>query len=828
MQARRQGRKSIWLGTAVLFLMYALALTSMVQKSPTFDEQGFITRGLGYLRGENRQMRVGHPLGLNALNAAFLVNDSSIALPTGDPSWQETNFHRPSELFLWEIGNNVEHIMFLARLPTIWLGMLLAAVVGRWAWRMSRWRWAGILALTLIALDPNILASTRLAATDLGLALGAAAAGFTLWRFLLRPSWTNAVIAGIGLGLLQNSKFTALLFIPLFALVILIYFVLTIYNLRLSRHPNPPIPQSPISQSPNLQSPIKTLLMLLTAYPLAAFFTLWAAYGFQIGPLPAELPLFPQLAGLTLPLSHHIEQLMDIGGRLQVETPSFLLGQYSDSGWWYYFPAAFLLKTPLPTLILLAAAFVLRIAYYVKRPLTQLPDYPTTRLPDHKTTRLQDYLNDAALLIPALGYFAIALTSDINLGYRHLLPILPFLTVFTANSLAAYRTRPRSQFTIHNSQFTIRPLPVLTLWLLLTTLWIYPHFLSYFNVLAGGPDNGWRTLVDSNIDWGQDLGGLAAWLEENDVEQVWLSYFGEARPEYYGITYVGLDSWPPRLMNPQARPYAPSNPAPGIYAISATNLQGVHFANRDQFAWFRQRDPIAKIGYSIFLYDVPAVGPPVDAAWGGVQPDEIAPQDYALLQSNAVTSRWFDPAQSLLRPSGENRYVVVGGDTAVHPLIVAQIAAYEPIAANDQYAIYRLPPDDLSPVRLTTFRQDGGEIGFAGGEVVGDTAVSGQTLTLVTNWQQQADPRPVKIFIHLLDAAGRIAAQWDGLGAIWQGWRPGDRLLQIHDISLPADLLPGSYEIRAGLYHPDTGQRWLTEDDADFVAIGQIEIGGKE
>ena len=807
-----KNRRAVWSGTAVLFLMYALALTSMAQKSPTFDEQGFITRGLGYLRGENRHMRVGHPLGLNAINAAFLANDASVNLPTADPSWQETNFHRPSELFLWEIGNNVEHIMFLARLPTIWLGLLLAAVAGRWAWRMSRWRWAGLLALTLIALDPNILASTRLATTDLGLALGAAAAGFTLWRFLLRPSWTNVIVAGIGLGLLQNSKFTALLFIPLFALVILIYFALTIYNLRLSRHPNLPIS--------NLQSPIKTLLMLLTAYPLAAFFTLWVAYGFQIGPLPAELPLFPQLAGLTVPLSHHIEQLLDIGGRLQVETPSYLLGQYSNSGWWYYFPVAFILKTPLPALILLASAFVLRIAYYVKK--------PTIRLPDYQTTRLRDIFNDAALLIPALGYFAIALTSDINLGYRHLLPILLFLAVFTANSLSAHRVRLCSQFTIHNSQFTIRPVPILLLWLLLTALWIHPDYLAYFNVLAGGPNNGWRALVDSNIDWGQDLGGLQAWLEENDVKQVWLSYFGEARPEYYGINYVGLDSWPPRLMNPQARPYAPSNPAPGIYAISATNLQGVHFANHNQFVWFRERDPIAKIGYSIFLYDVPAAGPPIDVAWGGVQPDEITPQDYALLQSNDVASRWFDPAQSWLLPAGKNRYLAVGEDTAVHPLVTDQIATYELLAANDQYAIYRLPPDDLSPIRLTTFRQDGGEIDFVGGEIVGDTAVSGQTLTLVTRWQQQADPRPVKIFVHLVDADGQIAAQWDGLGVVWQGWRSGDRLQQIHDILLPDDLPSGPYQIRAGLYHPDTGQRWLTENNADFIPIGQVEIEGGE
>ena len=89
------------------------------------------------------------------------------------------------------------------------------------------------------------------------------------------------------------------------------------------------------------------------------------------------------------------------------------------------------------------------------------------------------------------------------------------------------------------------------------------------------PDNGWRYLVDSNLDWGQDLGNLRGWLDENNMEQIWLSYFGEGSPSYYDINFTGLDSFPPRLMNPQARPFYPHDPAPGVYAISATTLQGV-------------------------------------------------------------------------------------------------------------------------------------------------------------------------------------------------------------------------------------------------------------
>ncbi len=799
---------SVWWGTAVLLFMFAFSLTSMTTLTPTFDEQGFIVRGLAYVRGENRHMRVGHPLGLNALNASLLVGDERIQLPNFDPSWQERSFHRPAELFLWEIGNDVSLVMFLARLPTIWLALLLAAVVGRWSWRMSHRQWAGLLALTLIALDPNILANAQLATTDLGLALGAVLAGFTLWRYWVRPSPFNAILAGIGFGLLQNTKFTAGLFVPLFALVIVAGILSQWRSHR--RH--------------GRSFPWRIVLTFLLLYPAAAFLALWAAYGFQVGTLPAALPTLPQLAGLTVPLSHHIEQLLDIGGRLQVETPSFLIGQYSSTGWWYYFPVAFLLKTPLPILVLLVTAVILRLVYYIFHIRSPKSD-DGSRVTGHGL-RSSDHplFNDAALLIPAVGYFAIALTSEINLGYRHLLPVLPFTAVFIAHAFAATRsilTHHASRVTHHGLRITF----YITLTLLaLIALWIHPHYLSYFNLLAGGPDNGWRYLVDSNLDWGQDLNKLKAWMDENDVEQVWLSYFGEARPEYYGITYNGLDSWPPRLMNPEARPYYPNDPAPGIYAISATNLQGIHFADHDQFAWFREREPIAKIGYSIFLYEVPANGGPVDVVLAGLQLDDLPSTDYAQFNSNNVIPRWIDPATALIVPHSPRAWLVVAQDTAVAPAITALIETWPLRVERGDYAMYQIPPLSVPEIApMAVFSLDGGEIGLVSAFV--DTAVTDHTLHLNTAWQQKGSPQPLKIFIHLLDAQGNIAAQWDGLGAAWEGWQPNDALLHTHTISLPDDLPTGSYEVRLGLYNPQTGQRWLTETGEDHVVIGDIEIG---
>lgn len=778
--------------------MYALSLTSIYSLSPTFDEQGFITRGLGYLRGENQYMRVGHPLGLNALNAVLLVEDKTVHLPTSDPTWALTSFHRPSEIFLWEMGNDVAHVMFLARLPTIWLGMLLAALASRWAWELTHKRGAALLVLCLVAFDPNILAHTRLATTDLGLTAVALLAGYTLWRFWQKPSWPHAALAGIAFGLLQDTKFTAGLFIPLFALVIVMNLGLGNRHQLINRR-----------WSIWFREHIRHLFMLIVAYALIAPLTLWAAYGFQIGTLPFDLPTLSQVGGYTVPLSHYLEQLLDIGGRMQKSTPSFLHGAYSDSGWWYYFPVAFLLKTPLPTLLLLAAAAILRGKQYLLQ---------RDREPKREgISRRQMILHDAALLIPALGYFAFALTTDINLGYRHILPVLPFLYVFTAVSLAAY-------IPSHPSRVTYA-LAIPAAWLIGIALWIHPNYLAYFNLLTGGPDGGWRYLVDSNLDWGQDLGALKQWMDENGIEQVWLSYFGEGRPEYYGINYIGLDSWPPRLMNPYAQPFYPFNPAPGLYAISATNLQGVQFEDHNRLAWFRERTPIAKIGYSIFIYEVEPTGPPLDLALGGMQLDALTPADFAQLGTNQVIPHWFDPQQSLLLPSSDMRWLALSNDLPLAQAMTALLPLPEETVETAVYTLYHLPPPtQTTSAPLARFTNESGTLTLLRAIGLEKTKNTGESIQFITSWYKESLPQPLKIFAHLVDETGNIVAQWDGLGATWQGWRTGDTLWQWHEITVPAETLPDMYELRIGLYNPETNQRWLTEDGHDFIILDTVEI----
>jgi hypothetical protein len=306
-------------------------------------------------------------------------------------------------------------------------------------------------------------------------------------------------------------------------------------------------------------------LMCLLA--LLGLLVVWAAYRFQVGPLEGK--------GIVVPAPPYVRGVLAVldfagGGR-----SGYLLGQVSTEGWWTYFPVAFAVKTPLATLVglLIATGLALR-------------------------RRSRD---DVLLLIPPLAFFLASTTARLNLGYRHLLPVLPFLAVHTGRLAAPHTCASSSQRTWPRCILPI----ALALWLAASTLAISPHFLAYFNAIGGGPRNGWRILVDSNVDWGQDMKGLREWMERDQVERVRLAWFGTARPEYYGVSYDLLPGVPYGFLLWIDPPFDRANPEPGVYAISVSNLAGAVLPDPDLYAWFRARPPDERIGYSVFIYRVP-------------------------------------------------------------------------------------------------------------------------------------------------------------------------------------------------------------------------------
>ncbi|MCP4418742.1 MAG: phospholipid carrier-dependent glycosyltransferase, partial [Chloroflexi bacterium] len=485
------------------------------------------------------------------------------------PSW--TDLQPPdvywyvfADQFLWQANQDVTRMIFLGRLPIVFLTLGLALVGFHFA-REFWGRPSGYLAFFMLLFEPNILANGRLVTTDLGGTLFITLALLLVWRLWTAPSWAwrRWLAAGMGLGLAFGSKLSMLSFVLILALLAL----LPIYNLttEVQRH----------------RGVGRRLLQLITA-GLVSVFVVWGIFGLEWGAFrfPSErLAFLNRFSGPMPTFWAGIDQIVNVS---RDDRMAFLLGESSDQGFWLFFPVAFLVKTPL--LLLLGLLLLIWVVW--KRP---------PRLRGGKLFTRSKLL---FLLTPALLYFLVSMVSGINIGYRHLLPILPLIIVGVSGLPTFFVEQPR----LKRALFA-----VLALGLLLPSLLIHPHYLSYFNLAAGGPAKGAAILADSSNDWGQDLLRLQAWMAQNEVESIKLGWFGIADPAYYGIQNEPLPGFPrPEYLglwrNP---PFDPENPAAGLYAISASSLWETPLSEKGVYAWFRQRPPDARVGYSIYIFDVP-------------------------------------------------------------------------------------------------------------------------------------------------------------------------------------------------------------------------------
>jgi hypothetical protein len=197
------------------------------------------------------------------------------------------------------------------------------------------------------------------------------------------------------------------------------------------------------------------------------------------------------------------------------------------------------------------------------------------------------------LLVPVAILFAAAMQGRINIGLRHILPVYPFLFV-AASRVATFRFK--------EPRLTALILGIPLLATAVSSLHVAPHQLAYFNEAVGGPGNGYLYLSDSNIDWGQDLKGVKAYMDREGVPMIYLSYFGNTPPGAYGIRYQYVPSFG-HLERPPEEPLPAGSPRE-ILAISVNSLQAVQFEDKNLYRWLYSRKPLEKIGYSIYVYDL--------------------------------------------------------------------------------------------------------------------------------------------------------------------------------------------------------------------------------
>ena len=562
----------------VAIAVYAgLAIAASRAQSSTFDEPIHLPPGSLSLTLGDHRMNPDHPplvRRLAALPLLFL-----------DVKWERDDFAfkvgRP-----WEFGkrflyrwNDAETLLFWGRLPIVALGALLLAAVFSFTWRRYGAS-AALLALFLGALNPDLLAHGAIVSTDLGIALFMFLATFAFARVVERITLPRVACAGLAVGAACATKFSGLGLLPMLGLPALL--------VALDAEPLVVDARGLPREVSTRASKLATFGLVFLAMGVVAVVAVWAAYGFH-SPLAADPEANARIFDWrTVDLQGAGLQALFGGLRragilpeawiwglqhflVHAESrPAFLMGDHSQTGWWYYFPATFAMKTPLPLLLLFVAGLVTRRRTAASR------------------------RTEALLLLPLAVFVALSMSRNINIGHRHLLPVYPFVLVI-AGRAAALAFRPDQK-----RWPPALAVGALCLWQAAATAWAFPHYLAYFNELAGGPSNGWRLLADSNVDWGQGLKGLRQWMARNGVTRLKLAYFGTADVKYYGVNADRLPGYQPAPPATTVREIRPGD----VVAVSATLLQGLYVdeAMLPVLGRLRSLPPLAVVGHSIFVY----------------------------------------------------------------------------------------------------------------------------------------------------------------------------------------------------------------------------------
>jgi hypothetical protein len=525
--------RGFWLLTIALLLAMGVAMVLSVRDdSQTYDEGFHITAGYSYWKTGDYRLNVEHPP-LAKMLAALPLLFTAAEFPQREEAWRNADQVEYFGYFVYRNRIDADRLLFLGRLPIILLTLMFGLGVTLFVCR----RYSAVAAVATLfwfATDANVLAHGRYITTDVAAACFIFAAAMTWMKALDTGRWRDYGWATVALGLALGAKFSALFLLPVHVVV-----ALWQRKFRFERY---------------LATCAGALLLVALLYlpetlrigklgPLAPRIDTESPSGQALRQIAEDfaLPAHPFLMGLA-----------DVVVHSQTGHRTYLNGEVSDKGSWKYFPTAFAVKTPLALLLLIPAALVA----------TGLPVW---------------------LLYP-LAYFAISLTSSLNIGLRHLLPVYPFLFVLVG-VLTARLLRKRLGLVV------VGLAAVVQLW---EVAHIHPHYLSFFNVAAGGPARGHEYLVDSNLDWGQDAKRLARYMREAGLKEVCMSYFGTASLDYYGIGQIPLLTLPegtdPRKLN-------------CVAAVSVTNLKDV-YTRAGQHSWAKRLTPVRRIGYSIYIFDL--------------------------------------------------------------------------------------------------------------------------------------------------------------------------------------------------------------------------------
>ncbi len=551
---RRRAAAGAIAAAALLAAFAVQALVAARRDSVTIDEFLHLPVGLYFLYTRDfRPDPINPPLARMVAALPLLRHPPAFDPQPGMPAWGMG--------YLFERRNRAHyHELFVeARTMIVAMALLLGALVFWWAHRLYG-RPAALVALWLYAFSPNLLAHGHLVTLDLAGTLGFFASAMALWHMLERGSWRAAVATGVVVGISTLLKLSA--------------FVLgaALLACTVARMLEPGGGRRWLWLGRLLLASVVACLVLNAGYGFSG--TMAPLAGARLDPNGWLAHLAAAAPWLRLPFPRPfiegVDMILNVG---KVREPSyFLFGRLSSKGWWYYHLAAFALKTPVPVV---AASLVAVAAWALGRS-------PGRR--------------DYCVFLPVLVLFAAnAALNSLQIGVRHVLPAYPLLFVgvspWIARALAGFGCSGRRRAGAVAACAAL-------MWVAAGTLAVAPRYLQYFNEIAGGPEGGHRMLIDSNIDWGQDLIRLREYMERHRLPVINLAYFGRVDPRTYGIEFRPLER----------------NLSHGKTVVSASFLMGrpyfwywrgrMRWVPARTYTWLQRLEPVDRVG-SMFVFDLP-------------------------------------------------------------------------------------------------------------------------------------------------------------------------------------------------------------------------------